>query len=415
MSLPNRSATPLTVLQYRDFRLLWMGQVSSLVGTRMQSAALLWHVYELTHSEYALGWIGLARLLPLIAFALIGGVLADALNRRMLMLFSQSMMALLAGWLSWATLNGYDTPWLIYAVAGFTAGIGSLDAPARQSLTPLLIPRELLAKAVSLNSISSQLASIAGPALMGLVVAQLGVGWVYAANAVSFGAVIAALLLMRPVSPGSDAPRPRVSLQSAVEGLRFVLNSRLLLSLMVLDFLASFFSSASILLPVYARDILKVGPAGYGWLSAAASVGAVAAALGLSLAPPIRRQGAAVLAAVFCYGLATIAFGLSRSFWICFLALVGTGAADTVSMVLRQTIRQLYTPDEMRGRMTAINMLFVRGGPQLGELEAGLVAGWLGAPFSVISGGIGCLFVVLGIASRFPRLLHYKDGESELK
>jgi hypothetical protein len=255
---------------------------------------------------------------------------------------------------------------------------------------------------------TSQLASIVGPTLMGLLIARYSVGLVYCLNAASFVSVIGALLLMRPAPPPPGEERPRVSWHAALEGLRFIRHSRLLLSLMLLDFFANLFASANTLLPVFATDILKVGPAGYGWLVAAPSVGALLGASAMAVVPPIRRQGAVVLWAVFAFGLATIAFGVSRSFELTFLALAGTGAADTVSMVLRQTIRQLATPDYLRGRMTSVNMLFVQGGPQLGELEAGLVAGWLGAPFSVISGGIGCLIAVGAIAYLAPRLRNYE-------
>ena len=414
MSLPNPPAGPFAALQYRDFRLLWTGQVLSSIGTRMQGAALLWQIYALTHSKYALGYIGLARVIPLVLFALVGGVVADALDRRRLMLLSQSIMALLAIGLGIWTLLGMREAWPIYAVAGLSAGVLAFDNPARQSLMPTMVPRERLANALSLNSICMQFASIAGPALTGLVVLKLGdrgVGWVYLINGASFLAVIVALLRMSPPPPEEPGSRPKVSLHAALEGLHFMRQSRLLLSLMLLDFLATFFSSADTLLPVYARDILHVGPAGYGLLAGASAVGSLIGAASLALLPPIRHQGRVVLAAVFCYGIATIFFGLGHSFAVCFLALAGTGIADTISTVLRQTIRQLVTPDVLRGRMTSINLMFFQGGPQLGELEAGLVAGAFGAPVSVITGGIGCLLVVLGMVVYAPWLRKYEAEE----
>lgn len=414
MSLPNPPAGPFAALQYRDFRLLWTGQVLSSIGTRMQGAALLWQIYALTHSKFALGYIGLARVIPLVLFALVGGVVADALDRRRLMLLSQSTMALLAIGLGIWTLLGMRDAWPIYVVAGLSAGVLAFDNPARQSLMPTLVPRERLANALSLNSMCMQFASIAGPALTGLVVLRLGdrgVGWVYLINGASFLAVIVALLRMSPPPPEEPGSRPKVSLHAALEGLRFMRESRLLLSLMLLDFLATFFSSADTLLPVYARDILHVGPAGYGLLAGASAVGSLIGAVSIALLPPIRHQGRVVLTAVFCYGIATILFGLGHSFAICFLALAGTGIADTISTVLRQTIRQLVTPDVLRGRMTSINLMFFQGGPQLGELEAGLVAGAFGAPVSVITGGVGCLLVVLGMAVYAPWLRKYEAEE----
>jgi MFS family permease len=408
MSLPNPPAGPLAVLRYRDYRLLWIGQVFSQIGSRMQGAALPWQLYLITHSKVALGGMGLARLVPLLAFALLGGVLADAFDRRRVMLVSQSLLALLAGAIGLWSAVGFHTAWPIYLTAGLNVAIMMFDAPARQSMIATLVPRERLADAVSLNSISMQTASIVGPALAGLVIVRYGVHAVYWVNAASFLTVIGALLLMGPMARTTAEERPRVSLRAAVEGLRFVRDSRLLLSLMLLDFLANFFSSATALLPVYANDIVKGGALAYGWLSAAPAVGSLLAAAAITLLPPIRRQGSTVLWAVFFYGVATVFFGLSRTFLVCFLALAATGLADTVSTVLRQTIRQLVTPNALRGRMTSINMLFVQGGPQLGDLEAGLVAGWLGAPFSVVSGGIGSILMVAWMAARAPWLRNYE-------
>jgi MFS family permease len=414
-TLPNEPAGPLSVLRYRDFRLLWAGQVLSMIGSRMQGAALSWHLYAITGSAYALGALGLARVLPLLVFALAGGVVADVLDRRRLMLVSQTAMAIIAAglgqWALWDPHGKHLGAWPIYAASALNAGAVAFDGPARQSLIPSLVPRERLANAVSLNSMSSQLASVAGPLLTGWIISRALTGVVYWTNAASFLTVIGALLLMRPPRAEGREARPRISLAAALEGLQFMRRSQILVSLMLLDFLATFFGSANTLLPVFARDILHVGPTGYGKLVAAPSVGAMLGAVGMAIAPPIRRQGATVLAAVALYGLATVFFGLSTDFVFSFIALAGTGAADTVSTVLRQTIRQLVTPDALRGRMTSINMLFFQGGPQLGELEAGMVAGWLGASFSVVSGGIACVLSVLLTTRLAPWLRGYQTPE----
>jgi len=242
------------------------------------------------------------------------------------------------------------------------------------------------------------------------VIASANVGWAYMINAISFAAVIVALLMMRdvpgrPEQHGNDA----VSWQAALEGLRFVFRSPLIRSTMLLDFFATFFSSATALLPIFAQDILKVGATGYGWLYAAPAVGAtmMSAAMVL-LTSRINRRGPVLLWAVGLYGLATVIFGFSRSFWITFSALALTGVADTVSMVIRNIVRQLETPDRLRGRMIGVNMVFFVGGPQLGELEAGAVANWLGAPFSVISGGLGCMLAVAWLAAATPELRRYR-------
>jgi MFS family permease len=248
--------------------------------------------------------------------------------------------------------------------------------------------------------------------LGGLVIAFGGLGWAYALNALSFLCVIAALLLMRGLPERAKGERSEISLRAAGEGLRFVFSEPLIRSSMLLDFFATFFASAMALLPIFAQDILKVGAEGYGLLSAAPAAGAMLTSLVLvPLADRIERRGTVMLWAVVGYGLATVVFGLSRIFWLTFVCLALTGAADTVSMVLRNIIRQLITPDHLRGRMISVNMIFFMGGPQLGELEAGLVANWLGAPLSVISGGLGCLLATAGVAWQTPELRHYRRDE----
>jgi MFS family permease len=260
-----------------------------------------------------------------------------------------------------------------------------------------------------------QTASVVGPALGGAIIATSGVAWVYAADAVSFACVIVALLMMRDVparQPSPDGSRETVSFRAALEGLRFVFRSPLIRSTMLLDFFATFFSSATALPPIFAQYILQVGAAGYGWLYAAPAVGAVlTSAVMVPVTERIKRRGPTLLWAVVGYGLATIVFGLSRSFWLSFACLALMGATDIVSLIIRNIVRQLETPDRLRGRMTGINMMFFRGGPQLGELEAGLVANWLGAVFSVVSGGVGCLVAVAWVAATTPALRRYGRGQ----
>jgi MFS family permease len=383
-----------------------------MAGSMMQNAAILWHVSLLVppaQRGVALGMVGLVKILPIVGFSLVSGVVADATDRRRLMLVTQSGMALAAAALAALAFTGARSLWPVYALAAASSAFGAFDGPARQSLIPALVPRDQLANAISLNTIMFQTASVLGPALGGLVIAAGGVGWAYAANAVSFLAVIAALLLMRDVPARAEGTASDVSLRSAREGLRFVFHTPLIRSTMLLDFFATFFASATALLPIFAQDILHVGAHGYGMLSAAPSVGAMV--MSVAMIPwldRIQRRGRVMLWAVAGFGLATVAFGLSRSFALTFVCLALTGATDTVSMVIRNVIRQLRTPDAMRGRMTSVNMIFFMGGPQLGELEAGLVAGAWGAPFSVISGGIGCLIATAWVAARTPELRRYR-------
>jgi MFS family permease len=262
-----------------------------------------------------------------------------------------------------------------------------------------------------LNSTAFQCAQVLGPVFGGLLIDRRMLGWAYLANSFSFMAVLVALAMMRlpPSMPlHGEAERGKFSLGGLLEGLRFVWQTPILVSTMTLDFLATFFSSANSLLPVFATDILGVSGRGYGLLAAANSVGSLAAGAIVATRRPIVRQGRTVVLAVGVFGAATVLMGLSRWYWLTWLALAVVGASDTVSTILRQTIRQLISPDRLRGRMTSINMIFFMGGPQLGEMEAGLVAAWLGAPISVISGGVACLLATALLAARSPALLQYR-------
>ena len=399
-------------LHHRKFRLLWIGLAISIAGSQMQVWALLWHIRTLTDQPIALGGIGLARIVPIIAFSLVGGAVADTLNRRLVLFITQSAMALTALALAWLTFQGRIELWHIYALTAIQAVAIAFDLPARQALVPNLVPGRDLPSAFSLQSIAFQTGSILGPALSGLVIAYWGQPYTYLINAISFLAVILALVAIGPVPQKVQAgERVEISLRSIAEGVHFILAQPIILSSMLLDFFATFFSSANTLMPIFARDILGVGAVEYGWLSAAQSIGAVIAALVISQIDEIRRQGPIFLASVVAFGLATIAFGLSRTVLLAMLALVLVGASDSVSTIIRNTIRQLQTPDHIRGRLTSINQVFFLGGPQLGEVEAGTVAQIFGAPFAIVSGGVGCILAVVWIARRWPQLLHYNGDE----
>jgi MFS family permease len=418
--LTSRWPSSLVALQYRNFRLIWFGLLVSFSGTFMQNAALLWHISLIVPPDkkaLALGLVGLGRVVPVVVFSMISGVVADALDRRRVMLLTQTLAALVALALAVLTYRGVTAIWPIFMLAAIGGGVGAFDLPARAALVPMLVPREHLPNAITLNTIMFQTASVVGPALAGFVIAATGIATTYALNGLSFGFVIAALLMMRDVpkttlSTGQGA-RNDVSWKAATEGLRFVFRSPLMRSTMLLDFFATFFASATALLPIFAQDILHVGATGYGWLFAAPAVGSFITSLALvPLVDKIRRRGATIIWSVVGHGAATIVFGLSRSFWLTFLCLALVGSTDTVSTVLRNVIRQLETPDRLRGRMTGVNMVFFMGGPQLGEFEAGAVANWLGAPFSVITGGIGCVLSTAWVAWSTPMLRRYRSDNT---
>ena len=404
------SRSAFRALRHRDFRLLWLGQIISVTGSQMQLVAINWHVYLLTKSALALGLVGLVRGAPIILCSLLGGVVADAYDRKRLMVVTQSVMLASAGLLMIATMTGLKTVWPIYVLSGIASGATAFDIPSRQSLMPMLVPAKDFPNAVSLGLIVFNIATIGGPSLAGFLLASHGPAIVYGVNAASFLAVIAALIAMR-TSGRLDLEAERknsVSLEALKEGLRFVWRTPIIVQTMTLDFAATFFASATLLLPIFAQEVLHVDARGYGFLAAAPAVGSVVTALIMARVGAFRRQGRLVVISVAVFGLATAAFGVSRVFWFSLLMLAVTGAADTVSTVLRQTIRQMVTPNHIRGRMTSINMMFFMGGPQFGELEAGIVASLIGAPLSVVTGGIGSLVCACIAAWRSRSLMKYE-------
>jgi MFS family permease len=293
----------------------------------------------------------------------------------------------------------------------------AFDLPARQSLVPNLVPREVLPSAFSLQSIAFNTGSIVGPAMSGVIIGYLGQEYVYLINGVTFLAVILALILLGPV-PQSRAQVERgmrAAWTDIFDGVKFILNQPLILSTMILDFIATFFASANTLLPFFAQNILHIGEVAYGWLAAAQSIGAVLVGIIASQYHHIRRQGMLLVTSVVVFGGATILFGVSRIYAVIFLALALMGAADSVSTIIRNTIRQLNTPDSLRGRMTSINQIFFMGGPQLGEVEAGAIAQFFGIPFAIISGGIGTILGVWLIVSIWPALPRYNGDEPTIQ
>ena len=395
-------------LRHRDFRLLWMGQIVSVTGSQMQLAAINWHVYLLTRSALALGLVGACRAVPIILCSLMGGVVADVVDRRRLMMATQSVMLMCSATLALVTFRGLLHVWPIFLLTAIASGTWAFDTPARQALMPTLVPLKDFPNAVSLSMLMFQVGLIAGPPLAGFVLASHGPALVYTLNAVSFVAVILGLALMRTSGrPEKDENQPaRISFASLLEGLRFVWRTPIIVQTMTLDFVATFFASANQLLPIFAKDILRVGAQGYGFLAAAPAGGAVITGLLMARLGTLKRQGLLVLVSVGVFGAATIAFGFSRVFWFSLMMLAIGGAADTVTTILRQTMRQLVTPNKLRGRMTSINMIFFMGGPQLGEVEAGTVAQLFGAPLSVVTGGAACLIAViiaLGAAKNLRR------------
>jgi MFS family permease len=376
----------------------------------MQFVAINWHVYLLTKSAFALGLVGLFRGVPIIICSLAGGVVADAVDRKRLMIVTQTVMLISAALLTLFTVAGLESVWPIYGLSALASAASAFDVPARQSLMPALVPAEVFPNAVSLGLLVFNVATICGPAIAGFLLAESGPAVIYGLNAFSFLAVIWALVAMRtsgdPERSGDS--RNALSVAALKEGFRFVWNTPIIVQTMTLDFAATFFASATLLLPIFASERLHVGARGYGFLAAAPAIGSVITALVMARVGSFRKQGRLVVASVAIFGFATAAFGVSTLFWFSLLTLAVMGAADTVSTVLRQTIRQLVTPNHLRGRMTSINMMFFMGGPQLGELEAGSLAALIGAPLSVVTGGLGSVACAAIAAVKSKSLMDFE-------
>lgn len=397
----------------RSFRLLWMGQLISVTGSHVRLVAVPYQVYVLTGSPLAVGLIGLFQAVPLITLSLFGGVVADAIDRRRLLLVTQVGLMATSLALAVATQLDLASVPLLYALTAVGACFSALDSPARASLAPSLVERRQIPSAMALNQTLFQTATIVGPAIAGVLISRGGLALAYWVDVLSFlAALIATWLLRAPVrEPG---PRQQI-LRSLVEGIRYVGARRILLGTMSLDFLATFFGSPRALLPYYADRVFHVGPDGLGLLYAAGGVGALLAGLASGWTSRVERQGRAVLAAVVVWGLAIAAFGAlgEGTFWLGIALLGLAAAADLVSTIFRSSILQLAVPDRLRGRLNAINAMFVFGGPYLGQVESGVVAAAWTAEAAVISGGLACVVAVGAVALAAPEVAAYRASAHE--
>ena len=372
----------------------------------MLRAGIAWHVFALTNSAFHLGLIGAVQFVPALGLLLIAGTLADVWDRLRIMMGAQTLALSCAGVLLWATAGGRVTVMLLYGLILVIAVAAAFENPSRAALLPTLVPREIFPRAVTIATTNQALAFASGPALGGLLIAARGVAAVYAAYLVLVWSSLAALAFIRPGR--SEGTRATPSLRAMREGLVFVRRRPVVLGCMVLDMFAVIFGGAAALLPIYARDILQVGARGYGLLTSSLEIGALVTSAILVVRRPIRRTGRALLIAVGVYGLATIVFGLSRWFPLSVAAYMLVGMADQVSVVMRSTAIQLSTPDELRGRVSAVNLLFIGASNQLGAAESGFLAALTSAPFAVVGGGVGCLMVLAIVATTIPELRAYR-------
>lgn len=392
----------------RAFWLYLASRFVSAAAMMLLRAAVAWHVYALSQSAFHLGLIGLVQFLPVPLLMLVGGAVADTYERRRVMMTAQGAVTACAAGLWAATATDAIGLPLLYAAVLLASVAWSFDGPARAALLPTLVPRETFPRAVTIASTSQALAFATGPALCGVVIAEAGIAAAYATMAALLAVALGLLALLRLARP----PAGTVSLRAIVEGLRFVRRNEVVFGCMLLDMLAVVLGGANALLPIYAQDMLHVGPRGYGLLAASLDLGALLASLVLVVAPPIRRAGVALLLAVAVYGLATVLFGLSRAFPLSVAAYMVVGMADQVSVVMRSTAIQLSTPDALRGRVSGVNMIFIGASNQLGAARAGFLAALTGATFAVVSGGLVSLAVAGVVALTMPRLRRYTTDDA---
>jgi MFS family permease len=389
----------------RDFRLLFAGNSVSYLGRQLTVVAIPYQVFTITDSSLAVGMIGLVTLLPLVTFSLAGGAIADAMDRRKLLLITQVLSAATSAGLALNAGSSSPRLWPIYVLAALSGGLAGVDLPARNAVIPKMVGRELYPSAAALGQIQFQIGQVAGPALAGLIISQVSLAAAYWIDVVSFGAAVAALLLIAPQPP--EGGGTRASLASVVEGLRYVKGRKLLVGTFVIDINAMVFGMPRALFPALGTGFFGGGPLTVGLLYAAPGAGALIGALFTGWVGGVRRQGRAVIIAVMVWGGAIAAFGLVPWLPLGLFMLALAGAADVVSAVFRNTILQLSVPDGLRGRLSSVHIAVVTGGPQLGDAEAGAVAAVTSPRFSVVSGGVACILGVLALVRWVPELARY--------
>jgi MFS family permease len=391
------------VFSRRDFRLYCAASSLATLANQILSVVVAWQVYEITLSPMALGNVGLVQFLPMVAFIFVAGDLADRMDRRRILTSSYLAFAIGSGLFLAITLSAVRVIWPFYVVLALFGAARAFGQPAGQSFLPSLVADDQFPEAVAWTSSARQIAVIAGPALGGAIY-LLGPAIAYGVCLVMFLAVTLAIAGVQTRGNATIRARDESTFQRVTAGVRYVRNQPIVFGAISLDLFAVLLGGATALLPIYARDILRIGPTGLGLLRSAPAVGAAATGLILGHIPLRKRVGLVMFACVAIFGVATIVFGLSRSFAISMVALMVLGASDMVSVYVRSTLVQLATPDAMRGRVSAVNSLFIGASNELGEFESGITAAWFGTVPSVVIGGIGTLAVVGTFMRLFPQL-----------
>jgi MFS family permease len=398
-----------TALNYSQFKWLWISHIASVTSRRMCLAIFLWHISILSDQPIALGITGIVQLLAILVVALIAGVISDSINRLYLLYFSQfsfiAIILLLGGFTSLHIIS----TWSILVFIFLNASAYAIETPPKFSLVPNLVPEEKLTNAFSLFTIAYHFGNILGPLLAGVVISNWGIGKSYLFTGLINIIAILALRKIRLINQRQEMNyRQLISVNSIVEGIQFVRNHPLIFPSMLIDFWGTLLCSITILIPIYINDVLQANAIGYGWLFAAISIGGGIMSLFLLFLKKLPNQGLLLFSSIVVYGIANVLFGISRSYSFAFISLILIGIADALSTIIRQTIRQIHTPDYLRGRMTSVNQIFFQGGPFLGDFRAGFVAQFLGASWTAITGGISCLFAISLIILRYPKLRMYK-------
>lgn len=408
MSLPE--SAPASLLQHRPFILYWNARIFSSIAFQMVGVAVAWQIYALTGSAFDLGLVGLAQFLPATVLILVAGQLADRYDRRLILQLCQAVECAAAAALAYGSFSGQISKEFILA-AVFCLGAGrAFEATTNQALLPAVVPAALFPRAVAASSIATQVATISGPAIGGLLYA-VSPTFVYTICAALFLCATLQLAFVRAERVVSA--RPPLTLTTFFAGLSYIRQNQIVFGAIMLDLFAVLLGGATALLPIYAKDVFDVGPWGLGLLRSAPAVGALMSLVILTHSPLQERIGRIEFIAVTVFGLAIIVFGLSGSFWLSMLALAVLGAADSVSVVIRMTLVQIETPDDLRGRVSAVNSLFVSMSNQIGDFRAGTVAAWIGATPAVLLGGVGTLLVVLACIRAFPELYRVERFQDE--
>jgi MFS family permease len=395
--------------RHRDFRNLWIGQAVSTIGGEIGTVAVPYQVYTLTHSTALVGLLGLASLVPLLVVPLVGGALADALDRRTVLLRTETGMTVVTALFLVNSLLPHPQVWALYVLLALAVAIFSLGRPAMSSLSPRLVPEDEIAAAAALSSVYNSLAAVGGPAVGGLLIAAAGVPWTYGIDLVTYAASFIVIWLLPKLPPLEHVERP--SIRSIVEGFRFLKGRQALIGIFIVDTNAMVFGMPSALFPAFALHTLGGSAATVGYLYSAPYAGALVGSLLSGWTSHVRRQGLAVTIAACAWGVAIACFGFTTSLWPALVLLAVAGGADFFSAVLRSTILLRSTPDHLRGRVSGIEFMQVASAPNLGDVEAGVLASLTSLRFSIVSGGILCVAGCAATALALPRFLHYDARE----